>query len=201
LGDGVEMTLYNADGSTAEMSGNGIRCLAAAVRRETNGQWQELAVKTQAGRRTVYFTSPEATEASVAMGTVSAVGQLPESLAVINVGNPHVVVLDQPEWTTSEREVLARKFSELAGGANVEFISYLSDGHIRLVVYERGVGWTLACGTGSCASAYVARTLGWTQDETRVDNPGGTLIVRFDGDEATLQGPVSFVADETWTFD
>jgi diaminopimelate epimerase len=65
-------------------------------------------------------------------------------------------------------------------------------------VIERGVGWTEACGTGSVAVAALARRDGLTGDEVTVVNPGGELQVSFDGDEATLRGPMQFVADVEW---
>lgn len=199
LTDPVAMVLYNADGSTAEMSGNGIRCLAAAVRRASDVEFDELAVKTAAGLKHVRLTMEgEHGTGSVDMGEVVLGEALEGSLGVANVGNPHVVVVDDASWSDATREELAEKWSAQVGGANVEFVRVLGPDHLALRVVERGVGWTLACGTGSCAVAAVARRAGLSGDVVTIENPGGALEVTLDADTATLRGPVQFVADVTW---
>jgi diaminopimelate epimerase len=193
------MVLYNADGSLAEMSGNGIRCLAAAVRRATNATWGALDVETAAGTRRVQLSMDEnAGYGSVAMGDVTFGESIEGTLGVANVGNPHVVVLDDASWSNAAREDLAGKLSAQVGGANVEFLSVPGTDHLSIRVIERGVGWTQACGTGSCAVAAVARRAGLSGDVVTVENPGGALRVAFDGNEATLSGPVQFVANVEW---
>ena len=193
------MELYNADGSRAEMSGNGVRCLAAAVRRSTRGTWDALDVVTDAGVRRVTLSGDrDRATGSVDMGAVT-VGPGPAgSLGVASVGNPHVVVLDDPTWTVEDRTKFAQAWSKDVGGANVEFITRSSEDRIELRVFERGVGWTLACGTGSCAVAAVARQHGLCGDLVTVGNPGGDLTVRLDGVRATLSGPAQFVANVEW---
>lgn len=203
MGPHVAMTLYNADGSSAEMSGNGVRCLAAAVRRATGAAWDTLEVDTAAGRRSVHLVMDETSDdtvgdASVAMGEVTFGPPLEGTLGVAYVGNPHVVVIDDDEWSDAEREARAEECSRQVGGANVEFIRVLDRGHVALRVIERGVGWTQACGTGSCAVAGLARRAGLVDDEVEVDNPGGPLRVALDGAQATLSGPVRFVANVEW---
>lgn len=193
------MTFYNADGSTAEMSGNGIRCLAAAVRRSTSGTWDELDVVTPAGTRRVQLTMDDTSGyGSVSMGEVSFGESIEGAWGVANVGNPHVVVLDRESWSDVAREELADKLSARVGGANVEFLTVLGDDRLRIRVVERGVGWTEACGTGSCAVAALARREELTGDVVTVENPGGALLVELDGMRATLSGPVQFVANVEW---
>jgi len=162
-------------------------------------QWSEIDVATEGGVRRVYLTMEGARgEGSVAMGEVSFSAPLEGALGVAHVGNPHVVVLDDPSWSIPEREAMAARWSAAVGGANVEFISVRDPRRLVLTVFERGVGWTLACGTGSVASAAVARRAGLTGDDVVVVNPGGELRVILDGLAATLQGPVEFVADVEW---
>ena len=199
LGPAVTMHLLNADGSTAVMSGNGIRCLVAAVRRATGATWDHLDVETDAGLRTVDYEGDEdAGWGSVDMGVVTRAPAPEGSLGLADVGNPHVVVRDHEEWTDEWREHLAREFSVAVGGANVEFVRVVSRHRVVLSVIERGVGWTRACGTGSCAVAAVLRELGEVDDDVTIVNPGGELLVHLDGARATLSGPVQFVANVEW---
>ena len=199
LGSEVTMVLYNADGSVAEMSGNGIRCLAGAVRRATHASWESLDVHTDAGLRTVKVRMNEnAGYASVAMGTVSFGETLPGTMGVAYVGNPHVVVLDNAEWSVAECEAMALGWSDDVGGANVEFVTVLDEDQVSIRVIERGVGWTLACGTGSVATAAVCHREGLAGDEVTVDNPGGPLVVTLWNDQATLSGPMQFIANVEW---
>jgi diaminopimelate epimerase len=195
----VVMVLYNADGTVAEMSGNGVRCLAAAVRRATEADWDELEVATDAGIRTVSLSMhDDAGYGSVAMGEVSYLPTLSGSLGVANVGNPHVVVLDDPTWDARACEQMAANFADQVGGANVEFVTVLDRSRARIRVIERGVGWTLACGTGSVATAAVLEREGLSNAEVTIENPGGDLMVILDHDGASLAGPVQFVANVEW---
>jgi diaminopimelate epimerase len=199
VGPEVGMVLYNADGSIAEMSGNGIRCLAAAVRRATHADWETLLVHTDAGVRAVTLDMDiDSGHGSVAMGDVTFDTALEGTLGVAKVGNPHVVVLDRPEWSTQEREGLAAGWASQVGGANVEFVTPIDRGRVSIKVIERGVGWTLACGTGSVATAAVCHREGLTDAVVCVDNPGGALKVELDGDHAILAGPVRFIANVEW---
>ncbi len=199
VGSEVTMVLYNADGSRAEMSGNGARCLAAAVRRATRGTWRELDLHTDAGVRHVSLTGDrDAGTGLVDMGDVT-IGPGPEgTLGSAVVGNSHLVVLDDSTWTDELRAQRAHEWASAWGGANVEFITPVTRDRIMLRVFERGVGWTLACGTGSCAVGAVARHHGLCDDVVTVANPGGDLDVRLVGQRATLSGPYQFVANVEW---
>ncbi len=201
LGDGVvTMTLFNADGSRAEMSGNGIRCLAAAVRRTTNDSSEVLTIHTDAGtRRVTLELDGETGYGTVSMGAVTLQRALERSAGVASVGNPHVVVMDDNEWSDHDRERLAAELAPQLGGANVEFVSVQSRERVSIKVIERGVGWTLACGTGSVATAAVLHAQDIVDDRVIVANPGGELTVQLNGNEATLGGPVEFIADVAWT--
>jgi diaminopimelate epimerase len=199
LGFPVTMEFYNADGSEAEMSGNGIRCLAAAVRQVTKAPWDSLEVKTGAGIRTVRLEmNGDAGYGGVSMGEVTFGHNIEGALGVANVGNPHVVIVDNDGWPDVQREAIAAKMSSLEGGANVEFVSVIGADHLRMSVIERGVGWTLACGTGSCAAVAVFHREGLCDSDVVVDNPGGPLRVQLHRGQATLSGPVQFVAHVEW---
>jgi diaminopimelate epimerase len=196
-GSEVTMSLRNQDGSFAEISGNGLRCVAHEVVRAGIVAPGAFSVMTGAGLRRVSCVEPDGirawTEAS--MGTVSLVAIDREARsATISVGNPHLVLvresLDGLD-VEAEGAALQERFS---GGVNVEWIAPVGDGLV-LAVYERGVGVTLACGSGSVAAALAARELGLSGDDVTVQNPGGPLQVHLDGFDATLSGEVTVIAD------
>ena len=135
---------------------------------------------------------------SVDMGEVNFGEDIEGAWGVASVGNPHVALFDNDGWSDAVREELAAKLAAQLGGANVEFVTVLGPDHVSIRVIERGVGWTLACGTGSCAVAALARRAGLSGDSVIVDNPGGTLRVELTGTRATLSGPVQFIADVEW---
>ena len=210
-GADLSMELRNADGGTAEMSGNGIRCLAQAAVDGGLVSPPRFTVATAAGIRTVDFVageSPGWARASVDMGPVTLGPDQPQDFEnrkarTADVGNPHLVLFG-PEVATVDVAVLGPKLqSSFEDGINVEWICLAGDGAGRsldLRVWERGAGETLACGTGSVAAAAAARSWGVVDPDgpVRVRNPGGTLEVTLGarpGDPAFLAGPVRKVAD------
>jgi diaminopimelate epimerase len=204
-GADVTMELRNADGSRAEMSGNGIRCFVQAVVGAGLAAPGPMAVATDAGVRVVdYRESGEAglAHASVEMGPAALgdeldVGDVPGARAArsVDMGNPHVVVFGEPVDTVTVRTIGPRLSARLAQGANVEFVwPGPEPGDLTLRVWERGVGETLACGTGACATAAAAQAWGHTGRRTRVHSPGGTLEVTVDERSIVLAGPTRRVA-------
>lgn len=212
-GADVTMHLLNADGSTAEMSGNGIRCLAQAVFQAGLAQPPLLHVATDAGPRTVRVLSrsaPNTHGMSVEMGQAKVVGEEPEWVegdvlraTRVDVGNPHFVL----HWggaglpaTDELIEIGARIDGATPGGANVEIIRpSVTAGALDMVVYERGVGPTLACGTGACAVAAAAHEWELSGTTATIHMPGGPVEVTL-GDPVLLTGDVTSVAvlDTPW---
>ena len=202
-GTDVAMVLFNADGSRAEMSGNGIRCLAQAVVQRDRLDQAELRIDTDAGIRTVRVEAcadSAVIQARVDMGPVGA-GPALESIdypaalrfATADVGNPHLVVLVSDAQAVDVAADGA-ELSHRAGGTNVEFISPHPDGRgIDLRVWERGVGVTEACGTGACAAAQKAHDWGLVETVVAVSMPGGDVAVEL-GDTAVLVGPAEYIA-------
>jgi diaminopimelate epimerase len=195
---GLCMALHNADGSPAEVSGNGLRCLAASATLHGLVPEGTVEVETGAGpRRVTTALDPSGSRAwgEVEMGDVEVRegGSLATGVIAL-VGNPHVVVADEGG---DEAELLARARTLAAGlgdGANVEFVTIEGSERLSIRVVERGAGLTLACGTGSCAVAAVAHRLGLTGPRVTVANPGGDLVVTLDGTAATLSGPAVRIA-------
>jgi len=202
----VGMVLQNADGGEAEMSGNGMRCLAQAAVSSSLVAPPSFTVATAAGVKTVeYLEGPHVhvAEASVDLGKVLLGPDQPQKFVdrkvrTVDMGNPHVVMFGPSLDDVDVAGIGAHLQSVHEGGINVEFIAS-GDGPDTLVlrVYERGVGETQACGTGSAAAAAAARSWGLVGDRVTVHNPGGTLQVTLDGDDARLRGPVHRVASIT----
>jgi diaminopimelate epimerase len=208
-GYAARMTLYNADGSRAEMSGNGIRCFAQALATR-RGSFDDQLVLTDAGDRLVALCEtdvPDTIEASVEMGAVgsldepagwSALGCHPDRpVAHLDLGNPHSVV--------GVDEVAVVDLAELGGKVPHVNLEIVEPGPeptgITMRVHERGAGITEACGTGACASAYAARSWGLvagSADEIFVHMDGGTARVSFDADgRAHLAGPATLIGSVT----
>ena len=197
-GGDITMRLANADGSPAEISGNGLRCVVHEAVRSGLVAPGSFNVMTGAGLRRVHCDELEGRHAmtSASMGAVSVVAiDAERRRGTVDVGNPHLVIV-VGDLGAVDADAEGRLLqTERPGGINVEWIAVTADDTIDLVVYERGVGLTQACGSGSCAAAAVARSLGLVGDSVEVRNPGGSLRVALDGHEATLSGQVAHVAD------
>jgi diaminopimelate epimerase len=197
-GGEVTMQLANADGSAAEISGNGLRCMSHEVVRSGLVAPGAFSVMTAAGLRRVTCAEPTSlrTMTTAEMGEVELVEiDRAAGRARLEVGNPHLVVLvEDLDQVDVAHEGLALQ-STRPGGINVEWIQPDGKGGLALRVYERGVGPTLACGSGSCAAAVAGRALGIVGDVVEVANPGGVLTVELEDNAATLSGEVRVVAD------
>ena len=180
------MELFNADGSRAEMSGNGIRCLAMAMV-DAGLSGAEMVVHTDAGDR--HVTVDDDGWASVDMG-MAKIDPKDVGVAFVDMGNPHTVV----EVEDLTKLNVARRAAEWQG-RNVEFV-VIGPGtdHLSLRVWERGVGETLACGTGACAAAAAAFVWGKVGRHVTVKQPGGNATVRLEGDTIILSGPADHIA-------
>jgi len=204
----IRMTLFNADGSRAEMSGNGIRCFAQAIAAK-RGDLGDLVVQTDAGERTITMATtdePDTIMARVDMGEVapieepadwSALGCHPDRPVMhLSLGNPHSVV-GVDEVGVVDLLALGGKVPQV----NLEIVEPGPEATaITMRVHERGAGITEACGTGACAAAFAARSWGLVasgSDEVIVHMDGGTATVGFDADVAgrvSLTGPATLVA-------
>jgi diaminopimelate epimerase len=201
----VTMALYNADGGRAEMSGNGISCLAQAVVQAGVVEGPAVVVSTDAGVRTVTLAptdDPSTHRATVDMGAAKVGDDESEWLdehvlraARVDVGNPHLV-LHAPKLDAGI-DLVARGMSinELVPeGINVELIAPgPADGELTMRVYERGVGITEACGTGACAAAAAAHRWGLCGADVSVRQPGGPADIVI-GETILMTVPVVRIA-------
>ncbi len=207
----LAMELRNADGSEAEMSGNGIRCLAQAAVDAGLVSPPTFTVAAAGGTRTVEYapgSTPGWATARVDMGPARLGPDQPQEFddrraRTVDVGNPHLVLLGPDTASVDIAELGPKLQAAFTGGINIEWITVARDDEGELLdfrVWERGVGETLACGTGSVAAAAAARSWGAVAPDgpVRVSNPGGVLEVSLGTDEAAtthLAGPVRKVAD------
>lgn len=199
------MELLNADGSRAETSGNGLRCLVLALHREGLVPHGEVRISTDAGLRSARIAPPDGDGSalvSVEMGEAALVQEAEVAgrrAQLVDVGNPHMVVLvDDPDGVDVAAEGRAEEMRH-EGGLNVNFAAPAGRDRVRLRTWERGAGATLACGSGSVASAAALRGWGLVDDEVVVDNPGGPVTVSLGGTDLShpsvlLTGPAQFIA-------
>jgi len=198
------MDYRNADGSLAEMCGNGVRVFVRYLIEEGLAQGPEVAVATRAGTRTVrvepkgQFTVDMGSAVVLGEGSADAGGRLLTGVA-ISVGNPHLAcVIDAPVDAVDLSAPRVLGPAGLAGGANVEIARVLGEHEIEMRVHERGSGLTLSCGTGAVAAAVAAAaTVGeWPAEPTEwtVHVPGGTLAVTPSVTASLLTGPAEIVA-------
>lgn len=211
-GTAGRMVVHNADGSIAQMCGNGLRCVVKHLAERGGGQPHSLDVATGAGRLRcdIDWQDGRVATVTVAMGPARLEApilpgggpfvQKPIDEVVgtaVSMGNPHLVLLDVPP---AEASVLGPGLERHAGfpeRTNVEFVSPRAAGGLRVTVWERGVGLTLACGTGACAAVTAAALDGRVAFDTwvPVELPGGVLDIKVAADRSQvwLRGPVAFV--------
>jgi diaminopimelate epimerase len=188
----AEVIVWNPDGSNAELSGNGARIAAMWLARRSGVAFPRLRI----GERTIP-ARVEGDEVEVDLGVVE-VGR-PEALEVdgerieftpVSVGNPHAVIRRDPS-----REELLRigprveNHERFPSRTNVQLVRAVSPNDLAVLVWERGVGETLASGSSAAAAAAAAVTHGWCETPVRVHLPGGTLTVDIREGRAILSGP------------
>ena len=208
--------IFNADGSEVQQCGNGARCFARFVRLKGLTNRDRIAVSTMSGRIvlqlehdnqvTVNMGVPEFEPAKVPFRAQKAektyllrVAEQTVMCGVVSMGNPHCV-LEVENVKTAPVETLGAElesFDRFPERVNVGFMELVSANEIRLRVFERGAGETMACGTGACAAAVVGIAQGKLRDRVKVHLPGGTLQIawRGPGTPVFMTGPAEHVFD------
>lgn len=196
----VRARLFNADGSEAEISGNGTRCVAAYLCAEQNKE--KITVRTGAGVKVCSLTarSDAQYEFETAMGEPQVGDEFPIKLAFgevrgipVSMGNPHYVVFVNefaPGWQAEAAEI--GRHHDFKYGINVELVIPKDKANLDVRFFERGVGETRSSGTGSCASAVAAMATRKAESPVRVHAAGGVQTVRWDG-QVFLRGPAQLV--------
>ncbi len=206
--------IFNSDGGEVEQCGNGARCIAALMYSRRPELGRELTLESPGGL--VHARMRDDGQVSVDMGTpnfdprslpLDAPAELPAytvdvegarlEIGAVSMGNPHAVlrVADVESAPVERFGPLIERHPRFPRRVNVGFMQIVDRGHIRLRVYERGVGETRACGTGACGAVAVGSRWGLLDPEVRVDLPGGTAIVSWAGPEQPLwlTGPATMV--------
>jgi diaminopimelate epimerase len=196
------MDYRNADGSLAEMCGNGARLVAHYLVRAGLADAGEVPLATRAGlrRATVPTSGPITVEMGPAtLGPSSLASLMDRSLAgtVASVGNPHLVCLvETPVADLDLTRAPGLDPAVFPEGANLEVVNVTESNRIRMRVYERGVGETRSCGTGACAAAAVVLAeTGPGVGTVAVEVPGGEVIVTVTEDTCSLAGPATLVGE------
>lgn len=214
------MDYRNADGSLAEMCGNGLRCVAVFLRDEAEAGEASFEVATRSGVRTVEILTdgrvtvdmgdPNFTKAAIPMRgpawemfldePFDLGGDLMVRASAVSMGNPHLVLFveDEPaRYHVAHIGAVLERDARFPEGTNVEF-ARLADGEIAARVWERGSGETMACGSGACAIAVAAHESGLAGRRSSVRFPGGVLEVeRTDAGPVLLTGAASRVFETT----
>ena len=211
--------IWNSDGSRSGQCGNGVRCVAAWLARAgllgtgaTRLQSPSGTVAVERlddGRVRVDMGEPRFAPAAIPLDVaaeaeryaIDVVGRAVD-IGAVSMGNPHALV-EVDDIATAPVGVLGPQIeqaSAFARGCNVGFVERRDRGRVALRVWERGVGETLACGSGACAAVAILRRRGEVDADVRVDLPGGTLHVHWDGPGHPLwmTGPAAFVFEGNW---
>jgi len=211
------ITLYNADGSIAEISGNGTRCVAAWMAHSKGAHAGEsLRIETEAGLRECFLIAAKTPHFQIAsrMGVPTvearavelATGERIEG-AVVSTGNPHFVIFVENLEFTVQGKPWQRIGEEICHHAdfprqtNVEFVRIVSPDEIEIRIFERGVGPTTSSGTGTCATSAASMVLRNVHRKLSVHAPGGTQQVEWPERDAeiVLTGPAELIArGESW---
>lgn len=198
--------IFNADGTEVSQCGNGARCFARFVKMKGLTNRNKIVVSTKAGRMVLYLEKDG--QVTVNMGVPEFEPNLVPIKAnkrektyilraqeqtffcgAVSMGNPHCVLLVDDVQTADVETMgpLLEKHERFTEGANVGFMQIINHSHIKLRVFERGAGETLACGSGACAAVAVGQLQNRLSKDVRVDLPGGSLKIRWQGNGNVLK--------------
>jgi diaminopimelate epimerase len=208
-GTWASMHLLNADGSPSEISGNGVRCLAAwmafdnyldvgaLVQIATDAGTKRLELLGREGARFT-FRAAMGQPTSIDRVRLSAGGEVVDAIT-LRVGNPQCVVLGDVNQARLRSVAAALAVhSHFPEGTNVELARVVAPDRVEILIWERGVGPTESSGTGACASAVAAHRFGGAARDVQVSSPGGTQRVEWLDDGLYLTGWAEIIAEATW---
>ncbi|MGH8548111.1 MAG: diaminopimelate epimerase [Methylococcales bacterium] len=206
--------IFNADGGEVSQCGNGARCFAKFVRDRKLTHKREIRVDTHAGQLVLLFDSPDSVRVNMGVPLHNpeqiplqkdacskvytlSINNRDYSFGAVSLGNPHAVIQvdDIDQAPVRETGPLIESHSLFPERVNVGFMQILDHGHIKLRVFERGSGETLACGSGACAAAVIGIEWNKLESPVRVDLRGGVLMIRWEGRKhpVYMSGPAASV--------
>ena len=203
--------IFNASGDEVGQCGNGARCLARFIKEKNLSDKDVLEVATNTTNMTLYLKGDlVAVDMGVPLFSTKTLPFLTDSIAetytlpayskpfsIVSLGNPHIVFIvdDVDKAPVDDVGAMLSVDSQFPEGVNVGFMQIIDDAHIRLRVFERNVGETLACGSGACAAVVVARNHGFVSDSVYVALRGGELSIVWPGhgEHVLMEGPAAFV--------
>jgi len=210
----VRYRIFNADGSEVEQCGNGVRCVGDYLRKRSLIDSDTITVETISGLVRIYLEDndqirvdmgvPAFAPEAIPLATAERKARYPLTLAtaelevmVVSMGNPHAVLIveDLAQAAVASLGPAIQQSSLFPDSVNVGFMQILDSAHIRLRVYERGVGETLACGTGACGAVVVGINAGKLASEVDVELQGGNLSINWagEGQSVWMSGPATTV--------
>lgn len=220
----AKMRMFNADGSEGRMCGNGIRCVGKFVYEKRGVKKPVLTIETLAGIKTLKMNAEDGEVSSITVD-MQAPGLNPDSIPTVlpgenvidrpiiidgvtynitcvSMGSPHAVIFCDEDVRTLELEKIGPKFEKnpiFPEGVNTEFINVIDENTLRMRVWERGSGETLACGTGACASVVAATLNGYCEknQQVKVVLLGGELTIEYTDETVFMTGGAEFVFDGT----
>lgn len=220
----AKMRMFNADGSEGRMCGNGIRCVGKFVYEKRGVKKPVLTIETLAGIKTLKMNAEDGEVSSITVD-MQAPGLNPDSIPTVlpgenvidrpiiidgvtynitcvSMGSPHAVIFCDEDVRTLELEKIGPKFEKnpiFPEGVNTEFINVIDKNTLRMRVWERGSGETLACGTGACASVVAATLNGYCEknQQVKVVLLGGELTIEYTDETVFMTGGAEFVFDGT----
>lgn len=209
----IKMTYYNADGSKAEMCGNGIRCFAKYAYDNNYISKEEIEVETLAGiiKPKVILTENRVEKVKVNMGSPNLkfanrnieVEGIKFTMSHLIMGPPHVVIfVDEVDGIDVKRiGPIIEKDSLFPEGTNVNFCKIKDNNNVEVLTWERGSGQTLACGTGASAVGVIASSLGLTNNKVNIHLLGGVLEIEVVDDIVFLTGPAELICQGEYYWD
>ena len=216
----LKMRIFNADGTEAEMCGNGIRCFAKYCYENDVVDKTELSVETLGGMKSIWLELQNGKVGAVkvdmgrpilereqipVLGEGRCIGEELEvdgatfKMTCLSVGNPHCVIFidDVENFPVAELGPKIENHQLFPNRINVEFAQALGRDQLKVRVWERGVGETLACGTGACAASVAGNLLGKTDGKIVVHLLGGDLCIDYQEDRILMTGPAEKVFEGT----
>jgi diaminopimelate epimerase len=215
------LRIFNPDGSEAEKSGNGVRIFSRFLFERGYNRSKEFSFETKGGPVGIEILDDPGQSIRVNMGAFSFrsdripvngpsrevvneelfLGGISLRITCVTVGNPHCVIpfLNATKETALSLGPRIEHHPLFPNRTNVQLLSVIDRGAIRIEIWERGAGYTLASGSSSCAAACAARRLGLVDDEVDVHMPGGVLRIAIKGNEVFMTGPVASVCEGFFT--